>query len=54
MSKLSDTLKKALEKKQGQHHLENDTNLDVKVKTKKPAVPAIAGKPVKKSSGRGR
>jgi len=54
MNKITDTLKKALEKKKGQHHLENNNLPENIVKSKKPVVPVITGKPVKKSSGRGR
>ena len=55
MSKLTDTLKAALAKKKGQHHLENEDGLnDDKSAKKKTAPPATAGKPVKKVSGRGR
>jgi hypothetical protein len=54
MSKLSDTLKKALKKKQGVHHPENDgTAVDSKPKKVKTA-PPIGKKPPTRSAGRGR
>ena len=54
MSKLTDTLKAALAKKQGKHHLENEEGATVEKKAKKTAPPAGAGKPIKKVTGRGR
>lgn len=55
MSKLTDTLKAALEKKKGQHHLENTDGVDAKKDAKKKtAPPAPAGRPMKKAAGRGR
>ena len=55
MTKFTDTLKAALEKKHAAAH--PDTKSDVKdegkAKTKRP-VPVITGKPVKKVTGRGR
>ncbi len=55
MSKLTDLLKSALEKKKGQHHLENADGIDAKNDSKKKTAPPVpAGKPMKKASGRGR
>jgi len=54
MSKLTDTLKAALAKKQGKHHLENEDGVTVEKKAKKTTPPAPAGKPMKKVTGRGR
>lgn len=54
MSKLTDTLKAALAKKKGQHHVENTDGVAVEKKAKKTAPPVSAGKPMKKASGRGR
>jgi hypothetical protein len=54
MSKLTDTLKAALAKKQGKHHLENEDGATVEKKAKKTAPPVPAGKPMKKAAGRGR
>ena len=54
MSKLSETLAKALAKKQGRTHIEND---DVPVVEKKAKVKPSAGpakKPPTRSAGRGR
>jgi hypothetical protein len=55
MSKLSETLKRALEKKQGIHHPENDgiPGVDNKVKKVKASPPAN-NKPPTRSAGRGR
>ena len=53
MSKISDTLKRALEKKQGKTHLEGDATATTDKKVKK-AVPVITGRPMKKAAGRGR
>jgi hypothetical protein len=55
MSKFTDTLKAALEKKHAAAH--PDTKADAKDDGKanpKRAVPVITGKPVKKVTGRGR
>ena len=53
MSKLTDTLKAALAKKQGKHHIENDdVSIDAKPKAK--PVQVVANKPQKKVTGRGR
>jgi hypothetical protein len=54
VSKLSDTLKKALAKKQGQHHPENDDAPQVEKNTTKPRAPTIGKKPPTRSAGRGR
>ena len=54
MSKLTDTLKAALDKKKGVHHLENDGTANIEKKAKKTAAPAIGKKPPTKSAGRGR
>ena len=55
MSKLTDTLKAALEKKHAAAHpdTKSDSTDDGKAKSKR-AVPVIIGKPVKKVTGRGR
>ena len=54
MTKFTDTLKAALEKKHAAAHpdAKNDSQ-DGKTKTKR-SPPVIAGKPVKKVTGRGR
>jgi hypothetical protein len=54
MSKLTDTLKAALAKKKGQHHVENNDSATVDTKAKKTAPPVGAGRPMKKAAGRGR
>jgi hypothetical protein len=53
MSKFTDTLKAALEKKHAAAHPDTKSESDNKSKVKKP-VPVITGKPVKKVTGRGR
>ena len=55
MSKLSDVLQKALDKKKGIHHPENGdaTATDTKIKKVKTAAP-INNKPPTRSAGRGR
>jgi hypothetical protein len=53
MSKLSDTIKAALDKKKGVRHLENDGAVDTKVKKIK-TTPPVGKKPPTKSAGRGR
>jgi hypothetical protein len=54
MSKLSDTIKAALDKKKGIRHIENDSGItDTKVKKIKTA-PPVGKKPPTKSAGRGR
>ena len=55
MSKLTDTLKAALAKKQGKHHVENADGATVDNKPKKTPPPVGgAGKPMRKAAGRGR
>jgi hypothetical protein len=54
MSKLTDTLKAALAKKQGKHHIENEDGAIVEKKAKKTAPALGTGKPMKKAAGRGR
>lgn len=54
MSKMSETLARALAKKQGRTHVDgSDANTTVEKKTKK-AVPVIGKKPPTRSAGRGR
>ena len=53
MSKMSDLLKKALDKKKGVRHMENDGVAETKVKKIKTA-PPVGKKPPTKSAGRGR
>jgi hypothetical protein len=54
MSKMSDILKKALDKKRGIHHVENDDTPQVEKKTAKQRAPVIGKKPPTRSAGRGR
>ena len=54
MSKLSDTLQRALDKKKGIHHPENGDTPTTEKKTKKAATPVINNKPPTRSAGRGR
>ena len=54
MSKLTDTLKAALEKKKGQHHIEPDGAPVVEKKAKKTGAATPVKKPSAKSAGRGR
>jgi len=55
MSKLSDTIKAALDKKKGIHHLENDGTASVDTKAKKvKTAPPTGKKPPTRSAGRGR
>jgi len=54
MSKMSDFLKKAADKKKGIHHPETDDAPAVDKKTAKPRVPVIGKKPPTRSAGRGR
>jgi hypothetical protein len=54
MSKMSDLLKKALDKKKGIHHLEADDATQVEKKTVKQRAPVIGKKPPTRSAGRGR
>jgi hypothetical protein len=54
MSKLTDTLKAALEKKKGVHHIEPDAAPTVEKKAKKTGAVTPVKKPPAKSAGRGR
>jgi len=54
MSKLSDTLKAALDKKKGIHHPDADDAPAVEKKAKKAATPVMGKKPPTRSAGRGR
>ena len=55
MSKLSDTIKAALDKKKGIRHVENDGVGGAEVKVKKiKTAPPTGKKPPTKSAGRGR
>lgn len=54
MSKMSDFLKKAAEKKKGVHHPEGDDAPQVEKKTAKQRSPVIGKKPPTRSAGRGR
>jgi len=54
MSKLSDTLKAAMNKKKGIHHPETGDAPAVEKKAKKTAAPVIGKKPPTRSAGRGR
>jgi hypothetical protein len=54
MSKLTDVIKQALEKKQGKHHLEGSEVSSSTDKKAKKSVPVITGRPMKKAAGRGR
>ena len=55
MSKLSDTLARALAKKQGRTHVDaGDAGVTVEKKTKKSSAPVIGKKPPTRSAGRGR
>ena len=54
MSKLSDTLARALAKKQGRAHIENDDAPVVEKKAKKTGAASPVKKPPAKSAGRGR
>jgi hypothetical protein len=54
MSKMSDLLKKALDKKRGIHHIENEDAPAVEKKTTKQRAPVIGKKPPTRSAGRGR
>lgn len=53
MSKLTDTLKAALEKKKGVHHIEGSDVPATEQKVAKPK-PVTSKKPPAKSAGRGR
>jgi hypothetical protein len=54
MSKMSDLLKKALDKKKGVHHIENEDAPMTERKTAKQRAPVIGKKPPTRSAGRGR
>ena len=54
MSKMSDFLKKAADKKKGMHHLEADDTPVVEKKPGKQRAPVIGKKPPTRSAGRGR
>jgi hypothetical protein len=55
MSKLSDTLKAALDKKKGVHHVDgSDATTTVEKKTKVKTAPPTGKKPPTRSAGRGR
>ena len=54
MSKLSETLAKALAKKQGRTHIENDETPAVERKVKAKTAPSTGKKPPTRSAGRGR
>jgi hypothetical protein len=54
MSKMSDLLKKALDKKKGVHHIEGDDAPKIEQKTAKQRAPMIGKKPPTRSAGRGR
>jgi hypothetical protein len=54
MSKMSDFLKKAAEKKKGIHHPDGDDAPAVEKKVNKAASPAPSKKPPTRSAGRGR
>jgi len=54
MSKMSDFLKKAAEKKKGIHHVENADAPAVEKKVSKVTSPAPSKKPPTRSAGRGR
>jgi hypothetical protein len=54
MSKMSDFLKQAMDKKNGVHHPEADDKPQAEKKTAKPQAPAAGKKPPTRSAGRGR
>jgi hypothetical protein len=54
MSKMSDFLKRAAEKKKGIHHPETDDTPQAEKKTTKQRAPVIGKKPPTRSAGRGR
>ena len=54
MSKMSETLARALAKKKGIHHIEGDDTPKVERKTAKQRAPVIGKKPPTRSAGRGR
>lgn len=51
---MTDLLKKALDKKKGIHHIENEDAPVVERKTEKQRAPVIGKKPPTRSAGRGR
>lgn len=54
MSKMSDFLKKAADKKKGIQHPDADDAPHVEKKTARPRAPVIGKKPPTRSAGRGR
>jgi hypothetical protein len=55
MSKMSETIAKALAKKQGKTHVDgSEANTTVEKKAKKSSAPVIGKKPPTRSAGRGR
>ena len=54
MSKMSETLARALEKKQGKTHVDGSDAATVEKKTKKKTAPPTGKKPPTRSAGRGR
>jgi hypothetical protein len=54
MSKLTDVLNQALQKKKGQQPADNDSPSTDNKKQKTKSVPVITGRPMKKAAGRGR
>lgn len=54
MTKLSDTLKQALEKKQGKSHIENTEASGTETKKRMKQAPPTGKKPPTRSAGRGR
>jgi hypothetical protein len=54
MSKMSDFLKRAADKKRGIHHIENEDAPVVERKPAKQRAPVIGKKPPTRSAGRGR
>jgi hypothetical protein len=54
MSKMSDFLKRAADKKKGIHHIETDDPPMVEKKAGKQRAPVIGKKPPTRSAGRGR
>jgi hypothetical protein len=54
MSKMTDLLKQALDKKKGMHHPEGADAPTVEKKTVKQRAPVIGKKPPTRSAGRGR
>ena len=54
MSKMSDLIKNALDKKRGVHHPENNDAPQATKKAARPQTPAVSKKPATRSAGRGR